>query len=212
MEGADIAEEVRHLARLTTPGPDGAPVALFDNIYWQLNTGFDAPMRASFPEWVSNCYNPGISRLVDEWVAGMREGRGVLGIVPFTVLMDTILAQRAGTATTGTASASASSALASASPSPAPIAPRCVASASAVVPTPVGASALPARPLLPIRCGIGHNTFAITTDGRLGGCPCGIGEAWNCLGFHDPAKRSRSRHPDLEVRQGGEKGKNHSGI
>ncbi|MCB1172385.1 MAG: TIGR04084 family radical SAM/SPASM domain-containing protein [Leptospiraceae bacterium] len=40
---------------------------------------------------------------------------------------------------------------------------------------------------LPIRCGIGHNAFAVATDGKLMGCPVATGDDWNQLGHlhHD---------------------------
>ncbi|KAJ4456182.1 putative AstB/chuR-related protein [Paratrimastix pyriformis] len=163
MEGAAVDEEVRHLMSLQQAGADAAhPKPLFDNVYWQLNTGFDFPMRESFPIWVRDSYNPGISRLVDEWVAAMRDHGRVAGIVPFVALMKTLLEQAAEDRARP----------ADAAPAP--------------------------RPIIPIRCGIGHDTFSITTDGRLGGCPCGIGEAWNTLGYTHPKNRYLGRHPDLE--------------
>ncbi|MHA2190300.1 MAG: SPASM domain-containing protein [Candidatus Thorarchaeota archaeon] len=47
-----------------------------------------------FDNWVSEIYNPGINRLVSEWVRKM-EGGVVQGIVPFMPLMYTLLTEDA---------------------------------------------------------------------------------------------------------------------
>lgn len=42
-------------------------------------------------------------------------------------------------------------------------------------------SSYPTRPLRVVRCGIGQTAFAISTDGVVSGCPCGVGEGWNTI-------------------------------
>ena len=41
---------------------------------------------------------------------------------------------------------------------------------------------LKTRTKAPLRCGIGHSAFSITTDGKLLGCPVATQDAWNQLG------------------------------
>jgi putative peptide-modifying radical SAM enzyme len=80
---SDIYRDVRHLLNLATPH--------FQHVHWQLNVIWDAEGNwIDFDRWVAESYNPGISRLVDQWVAKMREGV-VEGIVPFLPLMHGLL-------------------------------------------------------------------------------------------------------------------------
>lgn len=82
-EQSDIYRDVRHLIDLRDPS--------FDNVHWQLNVVWDAEDNwQDFGAWVNEVYNPGISRLIEEWVHKMGEGI-VEGIVPFKPLMFSLL-------------------------------------------------------------------------------------------------------------------------
>ena len=82
-EQSDIYRDVRHLIDLRDPS--------FDNVHWQLNVVWDAEDNwQDFDKWVNEVYNPGISRLVEDWVRKMEEGV-VEGIVPFKPLMLSLL-------------------------------------------------------------------------------------------------------------------------
>jgi putative peptide-modifying radical SAM enzyme len=82
-EQSDIYRDVRHLLDLRNPS--------FDNVHWQLNVVWDAENNwHDFDGWVNESYNPGISRLVEEWVEKMKTGV-VEGIVPFKPLMLSLL-------------------------------------------------------------------------------------------------------------------------
>lgn len=82
-EQSDIYRDVRHLLDLKNPH--------FDHVHWQLNVVWDAEGNwQDFDRWVSEIYNPGISRLVEEWVKKMESGI-VEGIVPFLPIMHTLL-------------------------------------------------------------------------------------------------------------------------
>jgi putative peptide-modifying radical SAM enzyme len=82
-EQTDIHDDVRHLLDMRDPA--------FKHVHWQLNVIWDAEGNwSNFDSWVNRSYNPGISRLVNEWVSKMDEGV-VEGIVPFIPLMNTIL-------------------------------------------------------------------------------------------------------------------------
>jgi putative peptide-modifying radical SAM enzyme len=80
---SDIYREVSHLINLRNP--------IFNHIHWQLNVVWDADNNwIDFDKWVKDSYNPGISRLVAEWVAKMKEGT-IDGIVPFIPLVYSML-------------------------------------------------------------------------------------------------------------------------
>lgn len=80
---SDIYSEVNHLINLKNP--------TFDHVHWQLNVVWDAENNwIDFDRWVEDSYNPGISRLVADWVTKMRE-RKIEGIVPFKPLVYTLL-------------------------------------------------------------------------------------------------------------------------
>ena len=80
---SDIYRDVKHLLDLRNPS--------FDHVHWQLNVIWDAEGNwEDFDTWVSEIYNPGISRLAEEWVAKMEMGV-VEGIVPFLPLMYTLV-------------------------------------------------------------------------------------------------------------------------
>ncbi|MHA1576923.1 MAG: TIGR04084 family radical SAM/SPASM domain-containing protein [Candidatus Thorarchaeota archaeon] len=80
---SDIYRDVTHLLDLQEPS--------FKHVHWQLNVIWDADGNwQDFDKWVEESYNPGISRLVDEWVDNMEQGI-VGGIVPFIPLVYTLL-------------------------------------------------------------------------------------------------------------------------
>jgi putative peptide-modifying radical SAM enzyme len=82
-EQSDLYRDVRHLLDLRDP--------TFDNVHWQLNVIWDAEDNwQDFDKWVNEVYNPGISRLVEDWVSRMEE-RVVEGIVPFKPIMFSLL-------------------------------------------------------------------------------------------------------------------------
>ena len=82
-EKSDIYRDVRHLLDLEAPR--------FQHVHWQLNVVWDAEENwIDFDHWVRESYYPGISRLVDEWLAKMRTGI-VEGIVPFLPIMHDLL-------------------------------------------------------------------------------------------------------------------------
>lgn len=82
-EQSDIYRDVRHLIDLRNPS--------FDNVHWQLNVVWSAEDNwKDFDSWVNEVYNPGISRLVADWVGKMEDGV-VEGIVPFKPLMLSLL-------------------------------------------------------------------------------------------------------------------------
>jgi len=82
-EQSDIYRDVRHLIDLRNPS--------FDNVHWQLNVVWDAEDNwHDFDKWVVEVYNPGITRLVEEWVRKMEDGV-IEGIVPFKPLMLSLL-------------------------------------------------------------------------------------------------------------------------
>lgn len=81
-EQTDIYRDVHHLL-------DVEPS--FNHVHWQLNVIWDAEGNWNdFDRWVEESYNPGITRLVDEWVSKMENGV-VEGIVPFLPLMYTLI-------------------------------------------------------------------------------------------------------------------------
>jgi putative peptide-modifying radical SAM enzyme len=82
-EQSDIYSDVKHLLNLRDPH--------FDHVHWQLNVVWDAEENwQDFDRWVAEIYNPGITRLVDDWVEKMETGV-VEGIVPFLPLMHTLI-------------------------------------------------------------------------------------------------------------------------
>ncbi len=80
---SDIYKDVNHLLDLEDPS--------FDHLHWQLNVVWDAEGNwQDFDKWVAESYNPGITRLVEEWVEAMEHGQ-VKGIAPFMPVMYTLL-------------------------------------------------------------------------------------------------------------------------
>ncbi|MHA1366048.1 MAG: TIGR04084 family radical SAM/SPASM domain-containing protein [Candidatus Heimdallarchaeota archaeon] len=84
-EASDIFEEVTHLVSIQEPK--------FDHIHWQLDTQWDDDPHArwnDFDKWLTNSYNPGISKLIHWWLEHMKKGE-VIGLVPFIPVMKSIL-------------------------------------------------------------------------------------------------------------------------
>ncbi len=80
---SDIYRDVTHLLDLQNPR--------FKNVHWQLNVVWDAEGNwTDYDRWVSEVYNPGISKLIQRWLRSMKVGI-VEGIVPFKSLMFSIL-------------------------------------------------------------------------------------------------------------------------
>lgn len=69
------------------------PDFCFDSVHWQLNALFwkNDYQRRHFVEWVRDSYNPGINRLIKEWVRIMREEGKVLRMYPFMSVMRSML-------------------------------------------------------------------------------------------------------------------------
>lgn len=76
----DIYASVNHLLSL----------GLFDHVHWQLDCEWDSEMNSryqpSFVHWRDNNYNPGITKLMDEFMENLKKGK-VMGIVPFLGLL-----------------------------------------------------------------------------------------------------------------------------
>ncbi|TAJ44965.1 TIGR04084 family radical SAM/SPASM domain-containing protein [Methanofollis fontis] len=67
-ENTDIYSAVLHCADL--------PDRPFDAVHWQIDANFWGDWsRRSFARWAEECYNPGIRRLVGEWLERMETGR-----------------------------------------------------------------------------------------------------------------------------------------
>jgi len=65
----------------------------FDSVHWQLNALFwkNDYRRRPFARWARESYNPGIYRLVGEWVRVMREDGKVLRMYPLMSVMRSLL-------------------------------------------------------------------------------------------------------------------------
>jgi len=85
MEDTDIYRQVTHLM----DNPDFS----FDSVHWQMNALFwrNDRSRRHFPQWARDSYNPGISRLIGEWVRAMREEGKVLMLYPFVDVTQSLL-------------------------------------------------------------------------------------------------------------------------
>jgi putative peptide-modifying radical SAM enzyme len=83
-EKTDIVDAVHHLAN----NPDFS----FSAIHWQVDANFaeDFSLRR-FREWASDDYNPGIRRLVEDWVNHMKTEGVVLRWYPFLDPMEDLL-------------------------------------------------------------------------------------------------------------------------
>ena len=86
-ESTDIADAVHWLAS----NPDYS----FSSIHWQLDANFsDDFSHRRFAEWVNQSYNPGILRLVADWVDHMENEGKVLHWYPFLDPMEDLLLGR----------------------------------------------------------------------------------------------------------------------
>lgn len=82
VEDTDIEEAVLHL--------DGLPDVT--SVHWQLDANFWGDYAGrTFAAWVEESYNPGICRLVERWVAAMRDEGRVPGWYPFLGCMEDLL-------------------------------------------------------------------------------------------------------------------------
>ncbi|TFG27612.1 TIGR04084 family radical SAM/SPASM domain-containing protein [Candidatus Thorarchaeota archaeon] len=80
---SDIYRDVTHLLNLRNP--------VFHHVHWQLNVIWDAEGNwQDFDKWVEESYNPGITRLIEDWIEKMEDGI-VEGIVPFIPLIYSML-------------------------------------------------------------------------------------------------------------------------
>jgi len=86
-ESTDIADAVHWLA-------DNQDYS-FSSIHWQLDANFtDDFSHRRFGDWVSESYNPGILRLVEDWVGHMENEGRVLRWYPFLDPMEDLLLGR----------------------------------------------------------------------------------------------------------------------
>lgn len=64
----------------------------FSSVHWQLNAGFwNDFVRRDFEAWLRTSYNPGVRRLVYDWVAKMEEEGFVPRLYPFLGIADSFL-------------------------------------------------------------------------------------------------------------------------
>jgi radical SAM protein with 4Fe4S-binding SPASM domain len=64
----------------------------FSSIHWQLDANFANDFsRRGFSDWVGNSYNPGIIRLIEDWVDHMEDQGEVLRWYPFLDPMEDLL-------------------------------------------------------------------------------------------------------------------------
>ena len=83
-ERTDITEAVRWLTR----NPDFS----FSSVHWQLDANFAGDFsRRKFAEWVTASYNPGISKLVADWIDHMESKGEVMTWYPFLDPMEDLL-------------------------------------------------------------------------------------------------------------------------
>jgi len=81
---SDIYRDVHDLISLKNPS--------FDHIHWQLDVIWnDKKQWGDFENWVNESYNPGITKLINEWIEEMYISRTVQGIVPFLGIMKSLL-------------------------------------------------------------------------------------------------------------------------
>ncbi|KAH0790348.1 radical SAM domain containing protein [Histomonas meleagridis] len=83
-EDSDIYRDVNHLLNVEHNGKK-----LFDHVHWQLNVQWDTPAYSAYKDffgWRDKSYNPGITKLADEFISCLKNGT-VLGITPFLGLI-----------------------------------------------------------------------------------------------------------------------------
>lgn len=85
MEETDIYSQALHLLN--------DPVLSFDSVHWQLNALFwrNDYKRRDFARWANESYNPGVKKLIKEWIRVMKEEGRVLRIYPFMGMMQSLL-------------------------------------------------------------------------------------------------------------------------
>lgn len=84
---SDVYRDVSHLLSLRSPG--------FDHVHWQLDLFWSTEGTwegVDLKKWIEG-YNEGITRLVEDWMEGIREGT-VPGIAPFQGVTYTLLTRR----------------------------------------------------------------------------------------------------------------------
>ncbi len=77
-EDSDIYLDVTHLLEL----------GLFNHVHWQLNVVWSPPWK-DFKKWLTESYEPGISKLSKLWIENFKSGT-VLGIAPFLGILKRI--------------------------------------------------------------------------------------------------------------------------
>ena len=83
-EETDIYHEVTWLLELLEPK--------FDSVHWQLDLMFnERNLWKDLEQWISQSYNPQVSRLVADWVTHMRTEAKVVKIYPFLGIIDRLL-------------------------------------------------------------------------------------------------------------------------
>lgn len=75
----DIYEDVSHLLQY------------FPFVHWQLDVVWSALWELpDFQQWAETSYEPGLKKLIDEWIAALNEGE-IIGIIPFRGIMTRML-------------------------------------------------------------------------------------------------------------------------
>ncbi len=81
--------DIYHQARYLLDNPDFS----FDSVHWQLNALFwkNDYARRQFARWARESYNPGIDRLIGDWIRLMRDEGRVLRMYPLMSVMRSML-------------------------------------------------------------------------------------------------------------------------
>jgi putative peptide-modifying radical SAM enzyme len=82
----EIFHDVTHLLDIKDPE--------FNHVHWQIDALWDSPPELrwnDFEKWITECYDPGIIRLVRLWGESIVMHRKVLPVMPFTGIMNTLL-------------------------------------------------------------------------------------------------------------------------
>jgi len=81
----EIYRDVNYLLNMNSPK--------FNHVHWQLDAIWgDLDAWNGFDTWVNAQYNPGITKLIQDWVERIKTYGRVPGIVPFTAIMNNLLA------------------------------------------------------------------------------------------------------------------------